>query len=238
MKRHSVARARLDRFRRPLPFSKARSYGNRRRTTGLPGSELNTLDLAPPFCSAAACAGQRWPSSRFATSSSRRSIGRWSISSARADISVLFRFPIGSKPPSMNGPKRPVSVTGGCFGASAAKARFGARASPKKSLAHREGQREARGHPKIGAPRLSSQLRTPLPCRRRRTGANPVSPRARFGRNYGAIFRVQATAAAGGQRQDWVGTVSTRTNNPPGGFFPESPLFYPQCLFSIGRRSG
>jgi len=47
LKRRSVARARLDRFRRPLPFSKARSYGNWRRTTGLPGSELNTLDLAP-----------------------------------------------------------------------------------------------------------------------------------------------------------------------------------------------
>ncbi len=61
----------------------------------------------------------------------------------------------------------------------------------KGGLAHREGIRQKHWS-QTGAARFAADLRSALPCIRRRVGADPISPGARFGANDRTLPRLQA----------------------------------------------
>jgi integrase len=72
------------------------------------------------------------------------------------------------------------------------------------SLAYRQTIGNAHRTRQACAPRPAPNLRSPVPCSRRRVGANPVPVRSRIRSDNRTLFRMQAADSFCRERQDWT----------------------------------
>src|SRR5215469_6170561 len=83
----------------------------------------------------------------------------------------------------------------------------------KSCLARRSGVRRESWDRQVSAPRPPQDLRSALSCRRRRTGANPVSARSRLNSDNRTISPLQTAHSRCGQRQNWNRATGLRNRS-------------------------